>query len=540
MKICSSISLLTPPILSVAFYNFGTVTSFLIQDSIRSPAHTVVHIKLGAPPSCILKLDASKASETNEEYDEYDSFYDDFDPSDYEEYDQDGDNIFGDKYTRDTDADNSDIDLEIVSELVARRSELKKTRQFNEADKIRDELLENYGILLRDNDRKWRTGCSKSTSYSKWLHGDNLKPRGNFKSREDFGPNGHDYFLAKDAGPNKSSISEGEIHKLLAKRLSCKFDRDYHGADAIQAELLSAGVVIDGKAREWRADGQFFSSFAPREYKIFPQNYDISHLEEVEKLIMERSLCRAERLFKRSDDIREDLLERFDVRINDKKQLWSVGGHQNWGQAYQPYAISDRSKVPSDVSDIEKLVKERDLARGYRDFAKADAIRDQLLEKNIIVDDKKMIWYVGNVSKIPSKNVPNTSPYIRRGGGDLSEGKVDEIDILVNQRDEHKRRKQYNDADAIRSRLLDEHGVQVDDGNREWYIISTEYCVAYDSAKVDDKTRNIVQQKIQNRILARGEKNYEKADNIKKLLFKKHNVVIDDRTKEWSVIKSER
>ena len=398
---------------------------------------------------------------------------------------------------------------------------MKKTREFDKADEIRDDLLRDHGIFVRDQDRKWRTGCSEGQNYSKWLRGGNIKPKGNFKSRDDFGPNGHDYVLAKDAGPNKSSISEEKIHELLAKRLLFKFDRDYDGADAIQADLSSAGVVIDERSREWRADGQSFQGYAPREYKMLPHSYDISSdLEEIEILVKERALCRAERLFKRSDEIREELFQKFDVRINDKKQLWSVGEDQNWDETYQPYKIAGGSKVPSDVGDIEKLVEERDRARGYRDFAKADAIRDQLIEKNIVVDDNRRTWFIGKFSQAQKRDLPNSkkeTSYIRRGGGELSPEEQDEIDIMVNKRDEHKRKKQYTDADAIRSRLLTKYGVQVDDKNRQWYRVTTEYCIAHDSAEIDDKTRKIVEQKIKDRMLARGEKDYEKADTIKKV-----------------------
>ena len=500
---------------------------------------------MGGPPSFSPKLTAvSETNEDEEKNDEYDDFFDDFDPSDFEEYNnQDSQSSYGDRYTRDIDADDSDVDLETVTELIAKRSEMKRTRQFDEADQIRDELLETHGILFRDKDRKWRTGCSESQNHSKWLYGDTLKPRGSFKSRDDFGPNGHDYALASDAGPNIASISEEKIHELLAKRLSCKFDRDYDGADELQAELLSAGVVIDGKAREWRADGQYFSNnFAPREYKMSPHNCDISNeLHDIEKLMSERSLARAERLFKRSDEIRDELLEKFDVRINDKMMLWSVGGEQNWGKKYLRYTMSDRSKVPDGVDDIEKLVQQRDTARVSRDFAKADVIRNQLLDKNIIVDDKKRIWYVGKAANAPRNDSKSkdTSPYSRRGGGDLSEEELNGIEGLVNKRDGHKRKRQYKDADTIRSGLLKDYGVQLDDDNREWYIVSTEYCMAHDSAELDEETRSKVQQKIQDRNLARGEKDYEKADTIKKVLFKKYNIAIDDRTKEWSVISRE-
>ncbi len=535
MTVSSSVFLLTTPLLLVGLYNADSVTSFLLEISPRSPTYAGFRTNAGTPLLSTPKLGVS------EERDEYDDFFADFDPSDYEDYGPSNSDVYGDKYTRDTEVDNSDVDLETVSALLARRSEMKMTRKFDEADKIRDELLRDHGVLVRDKDRKWRAGCLEGENYRKWLRAGNSNQRANFRSRDDFGPNGHDYTLAKDAGPNISSLSEEKIHELLAKRLSYKFDRDFDSADAIQAELLSAGVVINGKGKEWRADGNFFSKYAPRVYKMLPHSYDISDdLEEIEKLIKERALCRAERLFKRSDELREELFQNFDVRINDQKQLWSVGADQNWdGTTHQPYRLSEQSEVPNDAEDIAKLVEERDRARGDRDFAKADEIRDELLEKNIIVDDNKRIWYVGKFSRSQRRGISNGNtyiPYVRRGGGDVSVDQVNEIDSLIKTRDEHKRNKQYADADAIRDILLNEFGVQVDDTNRQWHIYSTEYCLAHDSAEIDEKTRTIVQKKVHDRMLARGEKDYKKADTIKKVLLKKHNVVIDDRMKEWTVI----
>ena len=39
--------------------------------------------------------------------------------------------------------------------------------------------------------------------------------------------------------------------------------------------------------------------------------------------------------------------------------------------------------------DIEKLIEERQAARKAKDFARADAIRDELLEKGIILKDTR-------------------------------------------------------------------------------------------------------------------------------------------------------
>ena len=45
-------------------------------------------------------------------------------------------------------------------------------------------------------------------------------------------------------------------------------------------------------------------------------------------------------------------------------------------------------------SDVEKLIEERNLARKNKDFKESDAIRDELLERGIVLEDKPQgtIW----------------------------------------------------------------------------------------------------------------------------------------------------
>jgi cysteinyl-tRNA synthetase len=355
--------------------------------------------------------------------------------------------------------------------------------------------------------------------------------------------------MSRDAGPNISSITEEKIQRLLAKRLIFKLDNDYENADTIQAELLSAGVLIHDKTNEWRADGKYFANFTPRQYMPSSQStHSSENLNDIEKLIAERAQTRAERLFKRSDVIRTDLLDRFDVHINDKLLIWSVGGgglfgdEKKGGNKYLPYAISKRSVVPKNTDDIQNLVQKRDIARVSREFKKADTIRSQLLENDIMIDDKKREWYVkshnriNDSNKVTQKDIP---PFIRRGSGNFSLEELNKIENLVNERDSFKRKKQYKEADDIRSELLRSFDISVDDWNREWYLISEDYGEAHDSAEIDETTRNLVQQKVKERTLAREEKNFDAADSIKSELAKEYNVAIDDRKKEWSIIYKE-
>jgi cysteinyl-tRNA synthetase len=381
-----------------------------------------------------------------------------------------------------------------------------------------------------------------SFDYEEDNQGDN--PKSNDNSKPKF-----TYNMSRDAGPNISSITEEKIQRLLAKRLIFKLDNDYENADTIQAELLSAGVLIHDKTNEWRADGKYFANFTPRQYMPSSQStHSSENLNDIEKLIAERAQTRAERLFKRSDVIRTDLLDRFDVHINDKLLIWSVGGgglfgdEKKGGNKYLPYAISKRSVVPKNTDDIQNLVQKRDIARVSREFKKADTIRSQLLENDIMIDDKKREWYVkshnriNDSNKVTQKDIP---PFIRRGSGNFSLEELNKIENLVNERDSFKRKKQYKEADDIRSELLRSFDISVDDWNREWYLISEDYGEAHDSAEIDETTRNLVQQKVKERTLAREEKNFDAADSIKSELAKEYNVAIDDRKKEWSIIYKE-
>ena len=109
------------------------------------------------------------------------------------------------------------------------------------------------------------------------------------------------------------------------------------------------------------------------------------------------------------------------------------------------------------MSKVEELVEERADAKARRDYAAADAIRDQLNAMGISVDDRSREWRVAD------------APYCR-ARGDSASVDVATVEALVAERSSAKIAGEYDTADAIRDRLRTEFGVSVDDRVKEWVV----------------------------------------------------------------------
>ncbi|KAL3936459.1 MAG: hypothetical protein SGBAC_008224 [Bacillariaceae sp.] len=457
--------------------------------------------------------------------DQYDEWYEDFDPSAFEGSDEDTNASSGDvghDYERDTSEDNSDVDVEAVNYLLAERLIMKKSRRFDEADAIRDELVEKHGVMVRDREGTWRSGWGAAGR------------RNGRRSRQlkDFGPNGHDYNLAENAGPSQSTLSEPEIHQKLAERLQCKLKRDYNTADRLQAELLKEGVVLNDKKRLWRADGAAFDEFAPRQYSQSEHSKPSTDADQIQAMVTERSKAKSERLYSKADQIRDTLFDQFQVSIDDKRAEWSVGGDFGEPQRRNQRTFTRFEKAPgcpeSENDDaIQKLLDDRDAARATRKFDVADAIREELMGMNIFVDDRNRQWSFGRGTG--SKG----SGYTRRGEGSLSDDTLAEITSLLDKRSEHKRNRKFKSADKIRDQLRDTFNVLIDDKNKEWQAVTGEYTMSSTSAPVSEEVKKVIHELVEQRAVAKLQRDYATADSVRDLLGERYNVSVDDRVKEW-------
>eukprot|EP00548_Thalassiothrix_antarctica_P013623 CAMPEP_0194172406 /NCGR_PEP_ID=MMETSP0154-20130528/6899_1 /TAXON_ID=1049557 /ORGANISM="Thalassiothrix antarctica, Strain L6-D1" /LENGTH=615 /DNA_ID=CAMNT_0038885079 /DNA_START=87 /DNA_END=1931 /DNA_ORIENTATION=- len=408
------------------------------------------------------------------------------------------------------------------------------------------------------------------------------------RSKKDFGPEGHDYKLADDAGPSISSFSEDKINSLIAERLQYKLNGEYSSADAIYEELFENNVVIYDKKQVWRADGQTFSDDnggqqQPRrsrgQYVKSEYSSPIEDEELIQKLLDERSKYKASRIYKKADEIRDGLISQYNVYIDDKVQEWSVGG--NFGHRQQLLTVKKKQNrfsemimapnsptVPNDdfIKKIQELVNTRDAARGDRDFITADQIKEDLLDRyNVYLNDKYRQWSVGRPDSIvevddeqnnnndtegrkmrrrPQQGNNNDEPpplYRRRGGLGSRLTREDEqvINDLILQRDDAKQERDYKVADDIRDRIRNEYTVYIDDRNQEWYIISNEYTASKFSVPCPSVQQEI-EQLVAQRAEARDTRNYDLSDEIRDTLLQRYQVSIDDRIKEWTKLDEEQ
>ena len=365
-------------------------------------------------------------------------------------------------YERASDDDGASVDEAAVDALLAERVQMKRRRLFDEADAIRDELQRVHGVSVWDRERVWRTGRGG---------GRNQRQRGPPRSLPACG---HDYECG-NSDASQSGMGVDEIDAILAERLQCKFRRDFQRADALQEELFSMGVRVHDGLKLWRDDGGGFGDEMGRNnkpgrqrnsrqdratYTMDPDSDDVEDedKEEIEKLVAQRLEAKFERDYATADAIREQLQNEYDVKVDDRKRKWMVGDQPFRGapDLNDPYTRRGGGDV-EDVSKVEELVEERADAKARRDYAAADAIRDQLNAMGISVDDRSREWRVAD------------APYAR-ARGDSAPVDVDTVEGLVAERSRAKIAGEYDTADAIRDRLRNEFGVSVDDRVKEWVV----------------------------------------------------------------------
>ena len=294
-----------------------------------------------------------------------------------------------------------------MERLLRERASARSAGDFATADAALSEILRDHGVIVYDAARTWRAGTKKEV-------------RKRMGATRDLSRHRDEYAAAAEGGPRTSSLSEEEIRSAIGARRRAQLGRDFVRADRIRSELRAAGVYLEDGRKEWRADGIPFvqrvaqrgpvgsaaraGARPPLPIVRSAHSSAASDERDVADLLAQRAVCRAAGDYGRSDEIRDRLYEKYDVRIDDGLGEWSAGGRFGEGRALWAgddalaYVESSASATlpPDAAAYVARKVAERARAKRTRNYPLSDAIRDELFNKyGVTIHDKINEWSAG-------------------------------------------------------------------------------------------------------------------------------------------------
>jgi len=228
-----------------------------------------------------------------------------------------------------------------------------------------------------------------------------------FPLRSSYREHDRGYVMSEDSGANNSLLSNSEINKMLARRIEARFQKDYILADSIRQTLLDAGVYVDDRSRQWRADGARFSRQSGRGHghaytmadDCGPNTSQLSDAE-IDEMLSRRGEARLKRNFILADSIRQKLLES-GVYVEDKLKEWRADGtpfettrginlfkkYGPKGHDYQLFAECGPKMSRISDQEIDRLLAERIKAKVDRNYPLADKYKNELLAAGVFIHD---------------------------------------------------------------------------------------------------------------------------------------------------------
>ena len=333
--------------------------------------------------------------------------------------------------------DNQDIDSEAVERLISRRTQFRKTGDFQAADQIRDELNQ-MGVTLWDRDRVWMVGDAvpKRASFSGRRAGGRRYggPEPEFRRLhretrifvENLSYNTEwqqlkDHFINAGYPTVYASVSYDKENQRSKGCGLVQFETRHAADDAVQH---MTGSILDGRSincrpdqkEQYRSDDGYnvpdYSKHARREnrksssprqrafnlnghdYTRHPEDHetlDEDKLGFINELLRLRLDAKLVRDFDVADDLLVQLQTEHGVTVNDGCKQWRADG-KSFERRYTRDA-SCGAHVDEDA--VSQLLEERAEARKNRNYPKADAIMKDLYEVHrVIINDDEKRWRV--------------------------------------------------------------------------------------------------------------------------------------------------
>ena len=289
------------------------------------------------------------------------------------------------------------IDEGMISALVAERSSLRASCQYDDADAIKAKCLA-LGVTIVDmrGAESWYVTprWSRYTGPDPDVSASAKKKKLRSEANPGFGERGHDYSRTGGGAKGKAGqTSLKTVDDILANRLEAKLQAQFDRADAFLMELGALGVSVCDETKQWRADGVPFESalVAAAEYQRVAGDGDdnLSELDEaaILSLLAGRLAAKRRRDFSTADDIAASLRRDHSVIVDDQRRAWRVvrfyGDYHRVG-----------TKVGRAEPKIGELLTELSVRR--REHGDADvqvaSVSEQLASMGVLLDEERKTW----------------------------------------------------------------------------------------------------------------------------------------------------
>ena len=280
----------------------------------------------------------------------------------------------------------------------------------------------------------------------------------------------------------------------------------------------------------------------------------------VSALILHRAELRQQRSYEAADAILERLRDEYGVSVNDYKRTWrsergaAHADEYGGGGGLREYARDYRDRdAEVDEGRVLALLSERSELRRERDYAGADAIREELRSMGVEVYDREMMWRVERPERRRRRSVSRVGwdddGRFVRDPDDDAEVNAELVQSLIAERAELRAAREYQEADKIRERLR-ELNVYVSDRERWWRVDAAaltrrsrqrpdELPNGHDYERVDGDEAELSEEQLQEihailseRLTAKLERNFERADELLEKLGA-IGVQVNDGRKAW-------
>ena len=251
--------------------------------------------------------------------------------------------------------DTAPVDEQRIDAILTQRNDAKRARDFETADRLRDQLQAEFNIRVDDKTREWRVMGAGGGMFG--LAASHAPVSGGYGAAPGMGGGmgnvGHDY--TRTPGDN-APVDVEKVNQILAQRLDAKRARDFTTSDALRDQLRNEmGIEVMDREKQWcvRGGGGM------------------------------------------------------------------MGGGGGGGMMAHGYRRDDDGSMPVDVERVNTILSQRHTLKMQRDFQTADMLRDQLRGMGVEVQDQEKTWRVRGAPPMPGGGFAGgpAAGYGGQGGG---------------------------------------------------------------------------------------------------------------------------